>query len=65
VFAGCYLAAPRLFAAAPEGPFSMNLLWDRALAAGRLYGIRHDGLWLHVGTPEAIAPAERALADVR
>jgi MurNAc alpha-1-phosphate uridylyltransferase len=65
VFAGCYLAAPRLFAAAPEGPFSMNLLWDRGLAAGRLHGIRHDGPWLHVGTPEAIAPAERALAEFR
>lgn len=61
VFAGCHLAHPRLFAAAPDGPFSMNLLWDRALAAGRLYGIRHDGTWLHVGTPEAIGPAERAL----
>ena len=61
VFAGCYLAAPHLFAAAPEGPFSMNVLWDRALAAGRLHGLRHDGLWLHVGTPEALALAERAL----
>ena len=61
VFAGCHLAHPRLFAGAPAGPFSMNLLWDRALAAGRLHGIRHDGTWLHVGTPEAIGPAERAL----
>ncbi|HEX6103306.1 MAG TPA: nucleotidyltransferase family protein [Alphaproteobacteria bacterium] len=64
VFAGCHLAAPHLFAGAPEGPFSMNLLWDRALAKGRLFGIRHDGQWLHVGTPEAIAPAEKALAGV-
>jgi N-acetyl-alpha-D-muramate 1-phosphate uridylyltransferase len=60
VFAGCYLTTPRLFAAAPQGPFSMNLLWDRALGEGRLHGIRHDGLWLHVGTPEAIAAAEQA-----
>jgi N-acetyl-alpha-D-muramate 1-phosphate uridylyltransferase len=65
VFAGCYLAAPQLFASAPEGPFSMNVLWDRALAAGRLHGLRHDGVWLHVGTPDAIAPAERAFADIR
>jgi N-acetyl-alpha-D-muramate 1-phosphate uridylyltransferase len=65
VFAGCYLAAPQLFASAPEGPFSMNVLWDRALAAGRLHGLRHDGTWLHVGTPAAIAPAERAFADIR
>jgi N-acetyl-alpha-D-muramate 1-phosphate uridylyltransferase len=65
VFAGCYLAAPQLFASAPEGPFSMNVLWDRALAAGRLHGLRHDGTWLHVGTPAAIAPAERAFEDIR
>jgi len=63
VFAGCYLAAPHLFAAAPEGPFSMNILWDRALAAGRLHGLRHDGLWLHIGTPEALALAERVFED--
>jgi N-acetyl-alpha-D-muramate 1-phosphate uridylyltransferase len=65
VFAGCYLATPRLFAAAPQGPFSMNLLWDRALGEGRLHGIRHDGLWLHVGTPEAIAAAERTFEHAR
>ncbi len=64
VFAGCYLASPRLFTAAPQGPFSMNVLWDRALAEGRLYGITHDGLWLHVGTPEALALAARALEEV-
>lgn len=62
VFAGCYLASPRLFADAPEGPFSTNLLWDRAVAKGRLHGLAHDGLWLHVGTPDAIGLAERALA---
>lgn len=65
VFAGCYLAAPQLFGSYPKCPFSMNLLWDRSLAAGRLHGLRHDGTWLHVGTPAAIAPAERALANVR
>jgi MurNAc alpha-1-phosphate uridylyltransferase len=63
VFAGCYLASPRLFADAPQGPFSTNLLWDRAIARGRLHGLAHDGLWLHVGTPDAIGLAERALAD--
>lgn len=64
VFTGCCLTAPRLFDAAPAGPFSMNLLWDRAIAKGRLYGLRHDGLWLHVGSPEAIGLAERALEAV-
>lgn len=61
VFAGCYLAHPRLFRDAPAGTFSTNLVWDRAGAEGRLYGLGHDGLWLHVGTPEAIGLAERAL----
>lgn len=60
-YIGGYLVAPRLFENAPEGPFSMNLLWDRAIAAGRLFGIVHTGRWLHVGTPEAIPLAEAAL----
>jgi len=62
VFAGCYLVHPRLYADSPEGPFSMNLLWTRAEARGRLFGLRHDGTWFHVGTPDAIAEAEKALA---
>jgi MurNAc alpha-1-phosphate uridylyltransferase len=61
-YSGAYLVHPRLFAGSPVGKFSMNLLWDRAMAAGRLFGLEHDGLWLHVGTPEAIPLAERALA---
>ena len=60
-YIGGYLVAPRLFAGAPEGAFSMNLLWDKAIAAGRLFGIEHSGRWLHVGTPEAIGLAEAAL----
>ena len=60
-YIGGYLVHPRLFANAPTGKFSMNLLWDRAIAAGRLHGLVHDGLWLHVGTPEAIAGAEAAM----
>jgi MurNAc alpha-1-phosphate uridylyltransferase len=61
VYAGAYLVHPRLFSAAPQGKFSMNVLWDQAIAAGRLHGLVHDGRWLHVGTPDAIAPAEAAL----
>lgn len=60
-YIGGYLVAPRLFKGAPEGAFSMNLLWDRAIARGRLHGIEHAGRWLHVGTPEAIGLAEAAL----
>ena len=57
-FAGVSLCDARLFEGAPEGRFSLNLLWDRALAKGRLYGMRLDGRWMHVGTPEALAEAE-------
>lgn len=61
IYCGCYLVSPRLFASAPGGAFSMNILWNKALAEGRLFGLVHDGLWLHVGTPEAIKEAEDAL----
>ena len=57
-FAGVSLCDERLFADSPDGAFSLNLLWDRALAEGRLFGMRLDGHWMHVGTPEALAEAE-------
>jgi len=63
VYAGCYLVHPRLFRDAPAGKFSMNLLWNYAIARGRLFGLAHDGKWIHVGAPEAIAAAEAALAE--
>src|SRR5205823_9687059 len=62
VYIGGFLVHPRLFRGAPQGKFSMNLLWDKSIAEGRLHGLIHDGHWLHVGTPEAIALAEAALA---
>lgn len=60
-YIGGYLVSPRLFEAAPMGSFSMNKLWDKAIGQGRLFGLEHLGRWLHVGTPEAIPLAERAL----
>jgi N-acetyl-alpha-D-muramate 1-phosphate uridylyltransferase len=57
-FAGVSLCDERLFKDAPDGRFSLNLLWDKALAKGRLYGVRLDGRWMHVGTPESLAEAE-------
>jgi len=57
-FAGVSLCDKRLFADSPDGRFSLNLLWDRALAKGRLYGMRLDGHWMHVGTLTALAEAE-------
>jgi len=62
VYAGVAIVDPRLFAGVPEGPFSFNLLFDRAIEAERLYGMRMDGTWLHVGTPEAVADADRSVA---
>ena len=53
VFTGVQLLHPRLFDGAPGGAYSLNVLYDRALASGRLYGVVHDGEWFHVGTPEA------------
>ncbi|MBB5754007.1 nucleotidyltransferase family protein [Prosthecomicrobium pneumaticum] len=58
VYPGVALLHPRLFDDAPDGPFSLNLLFDKAIEAGRLYGVRMDGIWVHVGTPEAIREAE-------
>lgn len=63
-FPGVQIVHPRLFAKAPAGTFSTNLVWDIAIAARRLYGIRLDGVWIHVGTPEAVSDAEIFLADL-
>ena len=59
VFTGVSIAHPGMFEGAPQGRFSLNQLWDTAIENGRLYGIRLDGLWMHVGTPEALKEAER------
>jgi MurNAc alpha-1-phosphate uridylyltransferase len=58
LFTGVQILHPRLFRDSPEGAFSLNVLYDRALAAGRLYGVVHDGEWFHVGTAEGLAEAE-------
>jgi len=61
VYTGIQLVSRRLFKDAPDGPFSTNLLWDRAIAAGRAYGLVHQGLWFDVGTPAAIGRTEAIL----
>ena len=62
VYAGAALLRPALFADAPAGAFALTRLFDRAAAARRLYGLRLEGVWMHVGTPDAIAQAEAAIA---
>jgi MurNAc alpha-1-phosphate uridylyltransferase len=63
-FTGVSVAHPRLFDGSPDGAFSLNLVWSRAIAAGRAYGVRMDGEWMHVGSPDALAEAERCLSGV-
>ncbi len=62
IFAGPRIVHPRLFNGAPEGAFSFVELFHKAERDGRLYGLRHDGEWYHVGTPEALAETNRILA---
>jgi N-acetyl-alpha-D-muramate 1-phosphate uridylyltransferase len=62
VYAGVAVMKPGLFAGAPEGSFSLNRLFDRAIEAGRLHGLRLDGQWLHVGTPESVKAANQRIA---
>ena len=61
VFTGIQILHPRLFEDSPEGPFSLNLIYDKAGAAERLWGLRHDGEWFHIGTPEGLREVEDAL----
>ena len=61
VYAGAAILTPAFFAGAPAGPSSMSPLFDRAVEAGRLYGLRLEGVWMHVGTPDAVKAAEAAI----
>ena len=58
LFAGLQILHPRLFEGSSDGAFSLNLLYDRAEWGGRLWGLRHDGVWYHVGTLAALEEAE-------
>lgn len=62
IFAGVAIIKPALLADAPAGPWSLNRLFDKLIPQGRLHGMVLDGEWLHVGTPEAIAPANARFA---
>jgi MurNAc alpha-1-phosphate uridylyltransferase len=64
VFTGIQMLSKRLLRHAPEGPFSTNILWDRAIDEGRCFGAVHQGLWFDVGTPASIKLTEAALQNV-
>ena len=61
VYAGVGIIKPSLFAEASDHAFRLAPYFFEAAAKGRLYGQRLDGLWLHVGTPEAITQAEETI----
>ena len=63
IYTGIQLVSHRLMRDAPEGPFSTNVLWNRAIEERRLYGVAFTGQWFEVGNPQAIAPTEAALKD--
>ena len=65
LFAGIQILQRSLFDGAPNGAFSMNPLWDKAIAAGRVRGLVHDGEWFHVGSPEGLALTEARLGTQR
>ena len=62
-YAGAAILHPRIFEGAPDGPFSMNVLFNKAIENGRLFGVQMEGLWLHIGTPDAIRAAEFAVRE--
>ena len=64
VWTGLQIVHPRLFDGAPKGRFSINPLWDKAIEKGRLHGVRLDGVWIHVGTPQGLHEAEEFLRDL-
>lgn len=63
VFTGVQIVSKRLFEGAKAEPFSLNLLWDRAIEKGRAFGLVHNGLWFDVGTPPAVKRTEAVLAS--
>jgi len=63
VYAGAAIMSPSLFVDAPAGEFSLTKIFDRANEQERLFGLRLDGVWMHVGTPDAVQDAEEAFLE--
>jgi N-acetyl-alpha-D-muramate 1-phosphate uridylyltransferase len=63
VYAGAAIMSPSLFATAPAGEFSLTRMFDQANEQERLFGLRLDGVWMHVGTPDAVEAAEEAFLE--
>jgi N-acetyl-alpha-D-muramate 1-phosphate uridylyltransferase len=63
IYAGAAILNPAQFAGARIEKFSLNRMFDRAIESGRMYGLRLEGTWMHVGTPQAIKQAEAAISE--
>jgi len=63
IYTGIQIVSHRLLRDPPDGPFSTNVLWSRAIEEGRLYGTSFSGRWFEVGDPASIAPTEAALTS--
>jgi MurNAc alpha-1-phosphate uridylyltransferase len=63
VYSGAAILTPTFFAGVPAGPSSMSPLFDRAIENERLFGMRLEGMWMHVGTPDAVEAAEAAILE--
>jgi MurNAc alpha-1-phosphate uridylyltransferase len=63
VYAGAAILSPNIFADAPKGEFSLTRMFDAANEQERLFGLRLDGVWMHVGTPDAVGAAEEAFLE--
>lgn len=61
LFGGVQILSPRLFEGMPDGAFSLNRVYDRAIEEGRLFGLVHDGAWFHLSTPRDLERAETML----
>ncbi len=64
VYAGVSILHPRLFKGRKVTRFSLNEVWNQALEADRLYGLRHEGVWMHIGSPDAVSDAEAYVEEI-
>ena len=64
MYTGVQIIKPELYAPVTDTAFSTTKVWRGLIENQRAYGLRHDGVWMHVGTPEALEDAEAFLRDL-
>jgi MurNAc alpha-1-phosphate uridylyltransferase len=65
IIAGIGIFHPRVLRNAPEGKFSVKVLWLRAMAQNRLFCLPHHGRWFQTGTLADVKKTEEMLAHVK